>query len=226
MRILVIEDDRRLARLMTRVLEEEHMSVDQTDDGESGLELALRGTYDVAIIDWMLPGRDGPAICRAVRAAPARRAADAHRAQPDRRSRGRARQRRRRLPRQAVCLRRAARARPGAWPALHPAAADPWELRGRDLVLDLRACTVRRGQHTIDLTVTEWNPLECLMRHPNQVLNRQQILDYVWSYERDVQASMVDVYISYLRRKLHVDGHPDPIQTVRGVGYRLEAGDV
>ena len=64
------------------------------------------------------------------------------------------------------------------------------------------------------------------MRHPGQSLTRQQLLDYVWSYERDVQTTMVDVYISYLRRKLNVPGRPDPIQTVRGVGYRLEVEDV
>jgi two-component system OmpR family response regulator len=70
------------------------------------------------------------------------------------------------------------------------------------------------------------NMVECLMRHPGQSLSRQQILDYVWSYERNVQTTMVDVYISYLRRKLNQPGRPDPIQTVRGVGYRLEGTDV
>ena len=105
-------------------------------------------------------------------------------------------------------------------------ASDPWELRAGDLVLDLRARTTRWGARSIDLTATEWNLLEFLMRHPGQALNRQQILDYVWSYDRDVQPSMVDVYISYLRRKLHLPGRRDPIQTVRGIGYRLEAGNV
>ncbi|MER3545164.1 MAG: hypothetical protein C4311_11345 [Chloroflexota bacterium] len=98
-------------------------------------------------------------------------------------------------------------------------------MRCGELVLDLRAHSARRGRHTLDLTATEWNLLECLMRHPGQTLTRQQILDYVWSYERDVQPTMVDVYISYLRRKLNVPGRPDPIQTVRGVGYRLEPSD-
>jgi two-component system, OmpR family, response regulator len=83
----------------------------------------------------------------------------------------------------------------------------------------------RSGAKSLDLTPTEWNMLECLMRHAGQALSRQQLLDYVWSYESDVQASMVDVYISYLRRKLGQAGRPDPIQTVRGVGYRLEASN-
>ena len=64
------------------------------------------------------------------------------------------------------------------------------------------------------------------MRHPGQTLTREQILDYVWSYETGVQPSLVDVYVSYLRRKLKQPGRPDPIHTVRGVGYRLEPHDV
>lgn len=69
MRILLIEDDKRLAALVRSVLEQENFSVDVANDGDTGLELALRGVHDVAIIDWMLPGRDGPSICRKVRAA-------------------------------------------------------------------------------------------------------------------------------------------------------------
>jgi two-component system, OmpR family, response regulator len=69
MKVLIIEDDRRLVRLMVRVLEEEHIAIDAAYDAESGLDMALRGAYDVAIVDWMLPGRDGPAIARAVRSA-------------------------------------------------------------------------------------------------------------------------------------------------------------
>jgi DNA-binding response OmpR family regulator len=64
MRVLVVEDDRRLAALMAQVLAEEHLMVDVAHDGDLGLEMALTGAYDVAIVDWMLPGRDGPAICR------------------------------------------------------------------------------------------------------------------------------------------------------------------
>ncbi|MBA3945834.1 MAG: response regulator, partial [Herpetosiphonaceae bacterium] len=69
MRILIVEDDVRLTRLMASVLTEEHWTVDVTHDGNDGLELALGGSYDVALVDWMLPGRDGPALCRAIRQA-------------------------------------------------------------------------------------------------------------------------------------------------------------
>ena len=88
--------------------------------------------------------------------------------------------------------------------------------------MSLRCCRAR----PLDLTPTEWNLLEYLVRNRGQTLTRQQILDYVWSYEHDVQPQMVDVYISYLRRKLNAPGERDPVVTVRGVGYRLEAPHV
>jgi DNA-binding response OmpR family regulator len=103
---------------------------------------------------------------------------------------------------------------------------DSNELRVGDLVLDLRHHTARRGARALDLTPTEWNLLEYLMRNAGRALSRQQILDYVWSYEHDVQPQMVDVYIAYLRRKLNEPGERDPIVTVRGVGYRLESNRV
>ena len=227
MRVLLIEDDQRLTRLMERVLTEEKLSVDVAHDGDTGLELALRGIYDVAIVDWMLPGRDGPAICRAMR--------------------------REKLPTAVLMLTARGQVedritgldsgaddylvKPFAFDELlarvralgrRTTLADGGgqELRVEELVLDLNARRARRGEQSLDLTPREWNLLECFMRHPGQALSRQQILDYVWSYDTEVQATMVDVYISYLRRKLGVPGRRDPIRTVRGVGYRLEPDDV
>jgi DNA-binding response OmpR family regulator len=226
MRVLIIEDDQRLARLIAQLFAEQRWDADVAHDGESGLELALRGCYDVAVVDWMLPGRDGPAICRAVRAARLPTAllmltardqmedlvagldsgADDYLAKPFAFEELLARIRA--LSRRFVVL-----------------AGDGSELRRGDLVLDLRVHTARRGAHPLDLTPTEWSLLEFLMRHPGQALSRQQILDYVWSYDRAVQPSMVDVYVSYLRRKLREAGRSDPIETVRGVGYRLTLAD-
>jgi DNA-binding response OmpR family regulator len=227
MRVLVIEDDQRLARLIKGELEHEHLAVDVAPDGDTGVDLALRGCYDVVIADWMLPGRDGPAICRAIRAA--------------------------RLPTAVLLLTARGQladrvtgldsgaddylAKPFAFEELLArvralgrrflvVGGDHAELRVGDVVLDQRLRVARRGEHVLDLTATEWNLLECLLRHPGQALTRPQILDYVWSYEADVLPTMVDVYISYLRRKLEVPGRPDPIQTVRGVGYRWRADDV
>ncbi|HEY1015999.1 MAG TPA: response regulator transcription factor [Herpetosiphonaceae bacterium] len=227
MRVLVIEDDRRLAKLIARVLQEEQHAVDVANDGDTGLELALREAHDVAIVDWMLPGRDGPAVCRAIRAAKlglpilmltARgqledrvtgldSGADDYLVKPFAFEELMARVR-------ALGRRSIVTLGPGD------------ELRSGDLVLDLRSHVARRGEHNLDLTATEWNLLECFMRHPGQTLSRDQILDYVWSYESDVQPTMVDVYVSYLRRKLSVPKRADPIQTVRGRGYRLDPANV
>ena len=227
MRVLLIEDDQRLSRLVKRVLEEERYLVDVAADGDIGLELALRGAHDVAIIDWMLPGRDGPAICRAIRAThlPTAILMLTARGQLEDRVTGLDSGADDYLTKPFAFEELLARVR-ALGRRFIVASGDAWELRQGDLVLDLRAHAGRRGGHVLDLTNTEWNLLECLMRHPGQALTREQILDHVWSYESDVQPSMVDVYISYLRRKLNVPGRPDLIQTVRGVGYRLEVANV
>lgn len=227
MKVLIVEDDQRLARLIQEVLREEHFTVDVAFDGETGLELALHGTYDLAVMDWMLPRRDGPAILRAMRSAGVATAvlmltargqvedrvvgldsgADDYLAKP--------------FAFEELLARLRALGRRSSTPA-----PEHWELRCGDLVMDLGTHTARRGNTLLDLTTTEWNLLECFVRHPGQVLARQQVLDYVWSYARDVQTTMVDVYVSYLRRVLNVPGRRDPIETVRGVGYRLNPDHV
>jgi DNA-binding response OmpR family regulator len=227
MRVLVVEDDMRLARLIGRVLEDEHYTVDLAHDGDSGLELALQGNHTVAVVDWMLPGRDGPAICRAVRAArqPLAILLLTARGQVEDRVAGLDSGADDYLVKPFSFDELLARVR-----ALSRRFAGgdgtTGELRAGDVVLDPRAHTARRGNAVLDLTPTEWNLLECLLRHPGQTLTRQQILDYVWSYDTDVQPTMVDVYISYLRRKLSAPGQADPIETVRGIGYRLGEPDV
>jgi two-component system, OmpR family, response regulator len=223
MRILLIEDDKRLARLIQKVLESERFTVDVAHDGDIGLEIALRGAHDVAIVDWMLPGRDGPAVCQAIRSAhvPIAILMLTARTQVEDRVAGLYSGADDYLGKPFSFEELVAR--------LHALgrrftenAADARELRVGALVMDLRTHTARRDSQPLDLTKTEWALLECLMRHPGQALTRQVILDYVWSYESDVQPSMVDVYISYLRNKLHQPGRIDPIQTRRGVGYSLD----
>jgi two-component system OmpR family response regulator len=222
MRILVIEDDFRLARLMASVLQEEHYAVDVAHDGNEGLETALRGIYDVAIVDWMLPGRDGPSIARAVRASrlPLAILILTARGQVEDRVAGLDSGADDYLTKPFAFDELLARVRALGRRFAGPV-GDPAELRWGDIVLDTRAHTSRRADRALELTNTEWQLLEFLMRNGGQVLSRQQILDHVWSYDADVQPTMVDVYISYLRRKLSIPGHNDPIQTVRGVGYRL-----
>ena len=223
MRVLVIEDDKRLAVLIQKALEAEGFQIDLAHTGDEGVEIALRGTHDAAIVDWMLPGRDGPAVCQAIRSA--------------------------RLPMGLLMLTarsqvedRVAGLYSGAddyltkpfsfdeliarlyalGRRLNGDAPSLFELRVGNIILDTRTHTARRGDKPLDLTKTEWTLLECLMRHPGQTLSRQFLLDYVWSYAADVQPSMVDVYISYLRAKLRLPGLKDPIQTKRGFGYFLE----
>ncbi len=224
MRVLLIEDDQKLANIVQQVLEGEHYAVDVAFDGDSGLELALRGIHDLVVMDWMLPGRDGPSICRAIRAA--------------------------RMPQAILMLTARSQiedrvagldsgaddylAKPFSFDELlarlraltrrfNPSQVDSLELRVGKLVLDLQTHSARRGEKSMELTKTEWDLMEFLMRHPDQVLTRQQILDYVWSYTNEVQPSMVEVYISYLRRKIDLPGETNPIETVRGIGYRLDA---
>jgi len=208
---------------MKRVLEEERFQVDVAFSGDEGLEIALPGIYDLAVIDWMLPERDGPSICRSIRDAHLRTAtliltartqvedrviglnsgADDYLIKP--------------FAFEELLARLRALAR-----RLTPLSGDWSELRHGDIVLDLRAHIALRAERPLNLTFNEWNLLEFLMRNPGQTLTRLQILDYVWSYETDVQPTIVDVYVSYLRRKLNLPGQHDPIQTVRGIGYRLE----
>jgi two-component system, OmpR family, response regulator len=223
MRILLIEDDKRLTRLITSVFEEEHLSFDVANDGNTGLELALRGIYDVAIIDWMLPGRDGPSICRAIRAAriPVALMLLTARSQVEDRVTGLDSGADDYLVKPFSFDELLARVR-ALGRRFDISSGDSNELRVGQIVMDLRAHSLRRMEKSVELTKTEWELLEYLMRHPGQTLTRQNILDYVWSYQNEVKPDLVDVYVSYLRQKITISGLPDPIQTVRGVGYRLD----
>jgi|SRR3989304_1410091 len=222
MRVLVIEDDTRLSKLISQILTDEHFAVDVAGDGEMGLTLALRGVHDVAIVDWMLPGRDGPSICRHMREAKLKTGILmlTARGQVEDRVAGLETGADDYLVKPFAFDELLARVR-ALGRRVSGQNGDALELRAGNLVLDLQARRARRGAYTLELTKTEWTLLEYLMRHPDQVLTQANILDYVWSYEKEIQASMVAVYISYLRGKLNLPGQRDPIETVRGVGYRL-----
>ena len=223
MKILLIEDDKRLAKLIASVLKSEKYSVDIEHDGEVGLETALRGKHDLIIIDWMLPGRDGPSICRSLRisriatpimmltarsqvedrVAGLESGADDYLVKPfdfdELMARIRALSRR-----------------------YTPGRVDAAELRIGSIVMDLNAHTVRRSDTLIELTKREWDMLEFFLRHPNRTLSRTEILNYAWPDDAQVKQELVDVYVSYLRQKLTIDGRKDPLQTIRGFGYMLE----
>jgi DNA-binding response OmpR family regulator len=224
MHILVVEDERRLAYLLRRVLLEERHTVDLAHDGEAGLDLALSDTYDVVILDLMLPGIDGIEICRQMRAervmAPvlmltARGAvedrvmglnvgADDYLTKPFAMEEL--------LARINALLRRR---------DLHY--DESLQLTVSDLSLDLVRHEARRSGRVIELTAKEFALLEYLMRHPGQVLTRTQITDAVWRYDLDALSNVVDIYIHYLRDKIDQGFSRPLIKTVRGVGYKIDA---
>ncbi len=224
MHILIVEDEQRLAYLLRRVLLEERHTVDLAHDGETGLDLALSDTYDVVILDVMLPGIDGLEICRQMRAdhllspvlmLTARGGiedrvtglnvgADDYLTKPFAMEEL--------LARINALLRRRDR---------H--FDDTLQLSTGDLTLDLMRHEARRSGRVIELTAKEFSLLEYLMRHPGQVLTRTQIVDAVWRYDLDAISNVVDIYIHYLREKID-HGFPRAlIKTVRGVGYKIEA---
>ena len=229
MRILLIEDDERLARLISAFFELRHYRVDVAYDGNLGLEMALSHSYGVAIVDWMLPERDGPAICRAVRNAHVQLALLmlTARSQIEDRISGLDNGADDYLtkPFDLEELSARVRALSRRYQPTKSLSSDMMELRCGDIALDILAHTARRGNTSLSLTTTEWEVLECLMRHPQQVLTREQIFQQVWSPSSQVHITIVDLYISYLRHKLNVaDGLHDPIETVRGLGYRIRGG--
>jgi len=224
MRILLIEDDKRLAALTKKVLEGEHFDVDASHNGDEGVEFALRGIYDVAVVDWMLPGRDGPSVVQAMRAArlPTAVLMLTARTQVEDRVAGLYSGADDYLTKPFSYDELIARIYALARRVSGGSNINAWELRVGSIVLDTRTYSARRAHSILNLTRTEWTLLECLMRHPGQTLSRQFILDYVWSYEATVKPTMVDVYISYLRNKLSLPGYKDPILTKRGLGYALD----
>ena len=222
MRILLIEDDPKLGRLIVQFLQRHHHQVDHAITGHQGIDLLLNHMYDVAIIDWMLPDRDGPDICAMARAAniPTGLLMLTARSQVEDIVTG---------------LRRGADdylrkpfdfgellARIEALARRHLGTYDHDILRSHCVEINRRAHQVVVANEPVALTSTEFDLLELLVRHGGQALSRDQILRAVWRDEADVLATAVDVYISYLRRKLHP--HADHyIETVRGVGYRWKA---
>jgi DNA-binding response OmpR family regulator len=222
--ILIVEDEQRLAFLLRRVLLEERYTVDLAFDGEKGLELALSDTYDVVILDVMLPVHDGFEICRQMRAErilspvlmlTARGAvedrvkglnvgADDYLTKPFAMEEL--------LARVNALLRRRDR---------H--FDDMPQLRVGDLMLDLVRHEASREGQIIELTAKEFALLEYLMRHPGQVLTRTQITDAVWRYDMEALSNVVDIYIHYLRDKIDQGFSQPLIKTIRGVGYKIEA---
>ena len=222
MRALIVEDDRAIAEFVTRGLREAGFAVDQAADGETGLELALSEPYDVAIVDLMLPQRDGLSLIdelrRRGRTTPvlilsARRSVDdrVHGLQSggdDYLTKPFAFAEL--LARVQALVRRATRA------------PEPTTLTLGDLTLDLLTRKVSRGGTAIDLRPREFALLEYLMRNAGKVVSKTMILSHVWDYTFDPQTNIVDVLVSRLREKIDRPFEHKLLRTVRGVGYVLE----
>ncbi len=221
MRLLVVEDEPRIASFIRRGLEEQRHAVDVAPDGDDALLLATTNEYDVILLDVLLPRKSGLAVCRELRArnvatpilmltakdsvddkiAGLAIGADDYLTKPfafgELLARINALVRRQSLDRAPL-------------------------LRVDDLTLDPLTHVVRRGERSIELTNKEYALLAFLMRRPGQVLTRTQIAEQIWDMDFDNESNVIDVYIRYLRKKIDAAGARPLIHTVRGVGYTIK----
>ncbi|MBI3942234.1 MAG: response regulator transcription factor [Chloroflexi bacterium] len=218
-RILVIDDEPKIVEVIRRGLLFDGYQVEVAYDGTSGLAQARDTSPDLIVLDIMLPGMDGLEVCRRVRAAsdvpilmltakdtvPDRVAgldsgADDYLVKPFALDEL--------LARIRAMLRRH-----------KPEAKDT--LKFADLTMNTATHQVWRGNRGVELTAKEYDLLEFFMRHPKQVLTREQIYDHVWGYDFGGDSNIIEVYVRYLRTKLEAGDEPRLIQTLRGVGYAL-----
>lgn len=222
MRILVVEDEEKMARALRRGLESEGYSVETVGTGPDGVFWATETVFDALVLDVMLPGFDGYEVCRRLRSAgvftpvlmlTSRGAvedriagldsgADDYLIKPF--AFGEL------LARLRALLRRG------------PAERAPKIVVG-DIVIDPASHTVTRAEVAIDLSPREFALLEYLASRPGEVLSRSDIIDHVWEWDYDGMSNIVDVYIGYLRKKLEKPFRSRVIKSVRGVGYGLES---
>jgi DNA-binding response OmpR family regulator len=218
--ILLVEDNRRLSDSLRRILQDDGYVVDMAYDGNDGEEMGMMSSYDIIILDIMLPGKDGMEVCRELRnkrintpvlMLTARDAledrvigldngADDYLVKPFEVDELRARIR--------ALLRRESSSKSGL-------------LQVADLVLDPATHIVQRASIPIELTNKEFSLLEYLMRHPNHLITREMAEEHLWSYDHVIASNVVDVYIRRLRLKIDDPSQVKLLETVRGAGYRL-----
>ena len=222
MNILVVEDETAIADFVQRGLESEGYDVDCAYDGDEAEKQALGSAVDLVVLDLMLPGRDGLSVLRSIR-----------REKPT-------------LPVIVLTARDAVEdkvegldtgatdyvTKPFSFEELtarirahlrRPAQGEATELNVAGIHMDLLSRDVTLEGEPVHLSSREFELLAYFMRHPNQVLSREQILSSVWGYDFDPGTNVVEVYVGYLRRKLASEDRPAPIETLRSVGYRLAA---
>jgi heavy metal response regulator len=222
MKILLVEDDKGIARFVRKGLLENDFSVDLATDGEEGLRLALRESYDLIILDIMLPGIDGLEILKRLRGVMIQTpvifltardsendivqglnvGADDYLTKP--------------FSFNELLARVQARLRRGKSAGLPP------RMQVADLILESDGHRVFRGKEKIDLTPKEYALLEFFMRHVGEIITRTMITERVWDYHFDTATNIVEVHVSHLRNKIDRNFEPKLIRTVKGVGYVLE----
>jgi DNA-binding response OmpR family regulator len=222
MRVLVVEDEQRLASAVRRGLNAEGFVVDVAYDGVDGLHLARQGGYDAVVLDLMLPGLSGYKVCEKLRAernwVPVLilSAKDGEYDQADGLDLGADDYLTKPFSYVVLAARLRALLRRGARPR-------PAVLIAGDLSLDPASRAVRRAEVGIELTPREFALLEYLIRRPGQVVAKAELLDHVWEPDSVADLNVVEVYAGYLRRKIDVPFGRNALQTVRGAGYRLAA---
>ncbi|GAA3446266.1 response regulator transcription factor [Planomonospora venezuelensis] len=222
MRVLVVEDERRMAAALQRGLQAEGFAVDLAHDGEDGLHLARQGEYDVVVLDIMLPRLSGYNVCKQLRAEEnwvpilMLSAKDGEYDMADGLDLGADDYLTKPFSYVVLVARLRALLRRGG-------SRRPAVLRAGDLSLDPARRKVARGETPVELTPREFALLEYLMRRHDEVVSKSEILEHVWD-AFDTDPNVVEVYVGYLRRKIDAPFSRNALQTVRGAGYRL-AGD-
>jgi DNA-binding response OmpR family regulator len=219
MRVLVIEDEQKMADLLKRGLEEEGMQVEVAYDGDTGLKAGKEHKFDLILLDVTLPGLDGFGVARELRAAQLKMpilmltARDSTEMKVQGLDSGADDY----VTKPFAFAELLARIR-----ALQRRAEDVTKLQIGDLVLDLIQRKVTRGGEEVQLTGKEFNLLEFFMRHPDEILSREILSEKVWHETFDALTNVIDVYINYLRNKVDRNREPKLIHTIRGVGYMLK----
>ncbi|HEV2371763.1 MAG TPA: response regulator transcription factor [Streptosporangiaceae bacterium] len=222
MRVLVVEDERRLAAAMRRGLQAEGFAVDLAHDGEDGLHQARHGGYDAVVLDLMLPKLSGYRVCQQLRAEEnwvpilILSAKDGEYDQADGLDLGADDYLTKPFSYVVLAARLRALLRRGQAPR-------PATLGAGDLTLDPATREVTRAGAAVELTPREFALLEYLMRHAGQVVPKTALLEHVWDDYDSVDLNAVEVYVGYLRRKIDTPFGRRALQTVRGAGYRLSA---
>lgn len=220
MRVLVVEDERPLASAIRQGLEAEGFVVDLAFDGREGLRLATVRTYDVVVLDIMLPGLNGYRVCAELRAAGnwtpvlMLTAKDGELDEAEALDTGADDFVSKPFSFVVLVARLRALMRRGARPR-------PAVLAAGDLRLDPASHHCWRATNEVELTAREFALLELLMRRRGEVLTKREILDHVWDFGFDADSNIVEVYVGYLRRKIDIPFDRKSIETVRGAGYRL-----